>query len=118
MGKKSDKRTCHEVQHSIKEYLLEEMSLTDAMAFVRHVRACPVCREELEEYYAFSSALMQLDALDDGEEKGNFFMNVEKRLERTELLAMRQKKDHRMRRLVYAVLVILLATAMGVTMGG
>ncbi len=117
MGRKSDKRTCYEVQHSIKEYLLDEMRMEDAVAFVKHVRSCPVCREEVEEYYAFSSALMQLEALDEGEEKGNFFLNVEKRLERTELAAIKQKKDHRMRRFAYVVIAILVAAVMGVSMG-
>ena len=117
MRRKSDKRTCYEVQHSIKEYLMEEMTLSDAAAFVKHVRSCPVCREEVEEYYAFSSALMQLEALDEGEEKGNFFLNIEKRLERTELAALRYKKDHRARRLTYIVMAIVLAAVMGVSMG-
>ncbi len=117
MGRKSNKRTCYEVQHSIKEYLMEEMSLEDAAAFVKHVRSCPACREELEEYYAFSSALMQLEALDEGEEKGNFFLNIEKRLERTELAAAKQKKDHRARRFTYVVIALVLAAVMGVSMG-
>ena len=117
MGRKSEKRTCYEVQHSIKDYLQEEMNLPDAAAFVKHVRSCPACREELEEYYAFSSALMQLEALDEGEEKGNFFINIEKRLERTELTEIRYKNDHRVRRVLYAVLAILLAAVMGVSMG-
>ena len=117
MERKSDKRTCYEVQHSIKEYLLDEMSIEDAAAFVKHVRSCAVCREEVEEYYAFSSALMQLDALDDGVEKGNFFLNIEKRLERTELTAMKQKKDHRLRRIVYVALAVVIAAVMGVSMG-
>lgn len=117
MGRKLNKRTCYEVQHSIKEYLLEEMSLEDAAAFVKHVRSCPACREEVEEYYAFSSALMQLEALDEGEEKGNFFLNIEKRLERTELAAIKQKKDHRARRFAYVVIAIIVAAVMGVSMG-
>ena len=117
MKRKFDKLTCYEVQHSIKEYLQEEMSLADANAFVKHVRSCPECREEVEEYYAFSSALMQLEALDEGEEKGNFFLNVEKRLERTELAALRYKNDGRARRIVYVLLAIALAAIMGVSMG-
>ena len=117
MGRKTNKLTCYEVQHSIKEYLMEEMSVEDAAAFVKHVRSCPVCREEVEEYYAFSSALMQLEALDDGVEKGNFFLNIEKRLERTEQIAAKKKKDHRVRRFVYTVLAIVLAAVMGVSMG-
>ncbi len=117
MGRKSNKRTCYEVQRSIKEYLTEEMSIEDAAAFVKHVRSCPACRAELEEYYAFSSALMQLEALDEGEEKGNFFLNIEKRLEKTELTAIKQKNDHRLRRFVYAVIALALAAVMGVSMG-
>lgn len=117
MGRKTNKRTCYEVQHSIKEYLLEEMSMEDAAAFVKHVRSCPVCREEVEEYYAFSSALMQLEALDEGEEKGNFFLNIEKRLERTELAALKQKKNHRIRRVTYILIAVAVAAVMGVSMG-
>jgi len=117
MGRRSSKRTCYEVQHSIKEYLLEEMSVEEAAAFVKHVRSCPACREELEEYYAFSSALMQLEALDELEEKGNFFFNIEKRLERTELAAIRQKNEHRARRVAYALLALVLAAVMGISMG-
>ena len=117
MKRKSDKRTCYEVQHSIKEYLLEEMSMEDAEAFVKHVRSCPICREELEEYYAFSSALMRLGSLDDIEEKGNFFFNIEKRLERTELHAVRERKNHRARRIAYILIAILVAAVMGVSMG-
>ena len=117
MKRKTEKLTCHQVQHSIKEYLMDEMSPEDAEAFVKHVRSCPVCREEVEEYYAFSSALMQLEALDEGEEKGNFFLNIEKRLERTELAAIRFKNDHRARRILYVVMAIVLAAVMGVSMG-
>lgn len=117
MGRKSSKRTCYEVQHSIKEYLLDEMSVEEAAAFVKHIRSCPVCRKELEEYYAFSSALMQLEALDEGEEKGNFFLNIEKRLERTELAAMKQKNDHWARRFIYVLLALVLAAVMGISMG-
>ena len=117
MKRKSNKRTCYEVQHSMKEYLTEKMSLQDAAAFVKHVRSCPACREELEEYYAFFSALMQLDGLDEWEEKGNFFLNIEKRLEQTEQTALKNKKNHRIRCIVYLVTALLVAAALGVRIG-
>ena len=117
MRKKSDKLSCYEVQHSIKEYLLDEMKPEEASCFVKHVRSCSKCREEVEEYYAFSSALMQLDALEEAEDKGNFFMNIEKRLERTEQMAAKNKKDHRLRRLAYLLVALMIAAAMGVSMG-
>ncbi len=117
MKKKSNKLSCYEVQHSIKEYLLDEMRPEVAYAFVKHVRTCPKCREEVEEYYAFSSALMQLDSLDEAEEKGNFFMNIEKRLEKTEQIAAKNRKDHSIRRVAYFLVALLIAAAMGVSMG-
>ncbi len=117
MKRKTKKLTCYQVQHSVKEYLLDEMSLENAAAYVKHVRSCKTCREELEEYYAFASALMQWEALDTGEKKGNFFLNIEKRLERTEQAAAKQKKEHLARRLVYTLLVVVLAAVMGVSIG-
>ncbi len=116
MGKKTEWLSCMEVQHSIKDYLLEQMNTEDAEAFVKHIRSCRKCREELEEYYAFSSALMQLDTMDFAE-KGNFFVNIEKRLERTEETAARERKDHRKRRAAYCIVALLAAAAMGVSFG-
>lgn len=117
MKRKTEKLTCYQVQHSIKEYLLDEMSLPDAVAYVKHVRSCRECLEELEEYYAFSQALMPLEELDNGMEKGNFGQEIENRLERTEQTAAKQKKEHRARQLIYTLLVIVLAAVMGVSIG-
>lgn len=116
MKRKFQTISCYEVQSSIKRYLLEEMTLEEAERFVQHIRSCEVCRKELEEYYAFSSALMQLDSIEEAE-KGNFFMNIEKRLERTEAAIIKQKTDHRNRRFAYVTIAIVLAAIMGVSMG-
>ncbi|MBO5351800.1 MAG: hypothetical protein J6J42_10975 [Lachnospiraceae bacterium] len=116
MKKKFRNLSCYEVQHSIKQYLLDEMTIEEAEGFVKHIRFCDVCRKELEEYYAFSSALMQLDSMEEAE-KGNFFMNIEKRLERTEASVARQKADHRNRRFAYVFLALLFAAVMGVSIG-
>ena len=116
MSKKPKKLSCVEAQHLIKEYLSEELNVKEAEQFVKHMRSCKTCREELEEYYAFYSALMQLDTKDDLE-KGNFFMNIEKRLEKTEGVISRAKINHRKRRVVYMLVAILIAAAMGVSMG-
>ena len=61
MKKKTTTKSCQEIKHSIKRYLMNEMEMKEAEQFVLHVRSCKVCREELEEYYAFSAALMQID---------------------------------------------------------
>lgn len=116
MRRKIEKLTCMQVQHSIKEYLLNEMTLEQAESFAKHVRNCKECRKELEEYYAFSSALMQLETIEDTE-KGDFYMNVEKRLDRTEFMAQKKRKDHRGRRVAYILVVLLVTIAMGVGFG-
>lgn len=117
MKRKTEKLTCYQVQHSIKEYLLDEMSVEAAAAYARHVRSCEACRKELEEYYAFSLALMPLEALDNGKEKGNFVLDIKNRLEQTEQIAIKLKKEHYARRIVYTLLVIVLAAVMGVSIG-
>lgn len=116
MNLKSQQLSCVEARSFIKKYLSEEISVKEAEQFVKHIRSCKACREELEEYYAFYSALVQLDTKDDLE-KGNFFMNIEKRLERTEGFIARTKNNHRKRRVVYLFVAMLLAAAMGVSMG-
>lgn len=116
MTKRAKKLSCLQVKHSIRAYLQGELSLSEAADFAAHVRECKVCREELEEYYAFSSVLMQLEAAEEAE-KGDFFMNVEKRLERTEAQVNKEKKSHLKRRIVYALLALAIAAAMGVSFG-
>ena len=137
MKKKTTTKSCQEIKHSIKRYLMNEMEMKEAEQFVLHVRSCKVCREELEEYYAFSAALMQIDTEEEIEketekktkkktkkktekktEKGNFFANVEKRLEQTEKQVEKLRSDHIKRRIVYGCIAIALAVAMGVSIGG
>jgi len=116
MKKRIEPLSCREIKHSIRAYLQEEMSLKEADRFVKHVRSCKECRNELEEYYAFSSALMQLEIPEEAE-KGNFFMNIEKRLERTELAVAKENADYKKRRITYTVIALLVAAAMSITMG-
>lgn len=91
------------------------MELPEACVFAEHIRHCKECREELEVYYAFSAALMQIDHKDDV--KGNFFLNVEKRLERTEAAAAKAKKEHLMKWVVYIGVALFIAAATGVSFG-
>lgn len=112
---KKDAISCRETQQKIKDYIDQNMTLEEAVQFVTHVRGCEECREELEAYYAFYSALRQLDAKDD--ELGNFYMNIEKRLEKTEAEAATAKKEHYLRRIIYVVVALLLAAATGVSFG-
>ena len=57
---------------------------------------------------------MQLDTKDDYE-KGNFFENIEKRLEKTELMASKEHAAYRNRRVIYMLTALLVAMAMSIT---
>ena len=108
--------SCYEVQHSIKRYLMNEMTKEEAEKFVIHIRACEECRKELEEYYIFSVALMSLETIEDTE-TGDFFTDVEKRLERTEQMIARERREHKKRCFAYIVLVAVVAIAMSMSTG-
>ncbi len=114
MKGKTPKLSCREMQSFIKPYLLNELNIRDAEMFVKHVRTCKECREELEEYYAFSTALMQIELLPE-EDKGDFFMNIEKRLEQTEKSAEKLRSDHRKRKILFVLIALAMAAAMGVS---
>ena len=115
MKKKKKQVSCYEIRQKIKSYIKEEMELPEACEFVNHVRNCKECREELEAFYAFSSALQQIDYKDDV--KGNFFLNIEKRLERTEAAAAKAKKEHLIKWVVYVAVALFIAAATGVSFG-
>ena len=115
MKKKKKQVSCYEIQKKIKAYIMGDMELSEACEFVEHIRHCEACREELEVYYAFSSALMQMDHKEDV--KGNFFLNIEKRLERTEAAAAKARKDHLIKRMIYVTVALLVAAATGVSFG-
>lgn len=59
--KRTDNLTCKEAQKMVVPYIEQELCDKDLRQFVRHVRYCPECREELETYYIVYKGLMQLD---------------------------------------------------------
>lgn len=59
--KQTDHLLCKEAQKMVVPYIEGELCDKDLRSFVRHVRQCPECREELETYYIVYKGLMQLD---------------------------------------------------------
>ena len=107
--------SCKEIQQKNKAYIDGIMPLEEAIAFVSHIRSCPECRAELNEFYGFYSALRSLDARE--EEIGKFHLNIEKRLEETEAEAAKEKKEHYTRRIIFLIVALLAAAATGVSFG-
>lgn len=53
--------TCVETQSLITPFINDELNISELEEFIEHVNYCPVCREELEVYYALLTAMKQLD---------------------------------------------------------
>lgn len=66
---------CKEAQKMVIPYIEGELADKELRQFVRHVRQCPECHEELETYYIVYKGLMQLD------EKEDLPMNILEALE-------------------------------------
>lgn len=65
-----EKITCKEAQKLVIPYIEEQLCDTDLRRFIRHIKDCRECREELETYYIVYKGLMQLD------EKEELPMNI------------------------------------------
>lgn len=65
-----EKITCKEAQKLVIPYIEEQLCDTDQRRFIRHIKDCRECREELETYYIVYKGLMQLD------EKEELPMNI------------------------------------------
>lgn len=59
--KQTEPLLCKEAQKMVVPYIEGELCDHDLRRFIRHVRGCPECREELETYYIVYKGLMQLD---------------------------------------------------------
>ena len=96
----SDDLNCKEVQRQLVPYINGELQEKAEEEFVRHVRHCPDCYEELEVYATVFAGIRQLDG---AEEKIDYRTLVEDTLENSE----EDAKDERF----FALYSFLLKTA-------
>ena len=54
--------TCREIEKMVMPYINHQLDETQLEQFLKHVKNCPACREELEIYYTVSVGLWQLDS--------------------------------------------------------
>lgn len=78
---------CKEAQAKIPNYINGTLSSREMENFIAHIRACPVCYEELETYFTIHLAVATLD-----EGKPDFY-NFSGKLEKD-----LQQKEHMLRR--------------------
>ena len=68
--KKEETLTCKEATLMVIPYIKKQVCDKDLRKFVKHIKECKDCREELETYYIVYKGLMQLD------EKEELPMNI------------------------------------------
>ena len=68
--KKKETLTCKEATLMVSPYIKKQVCDKDLRKFVKHIKECKDCREELETYYIVYKGLMQLD------EKEELPMNI------------------------------------------
>lgn len=68
--KQKDQLICKEAEKMVIPYIEGQLRDKELRRFVRHVKECPDCREELETYYIVYKGLKQLD------EKEELSMNI------------------------------------------
>ena len=68
--KNKETLTCKEATLMVIPYIKKEVCDKDLRKFVKHIKGCKDCREELETYYIVYKGLMQLD------EKEELPMNI------------------------------------------
>ena len=55
--------SCREIEKMVMPYINHQLDETQLEQFLKHVKNCPACREELEIYYTVSVGLTLLDRL-------------------------------------------------------
>ena len=85
--------TCKEAENQIREYINDELSLYRLNLFIRHIRNCPACKEELETHFMIDRALDLLDR----EELENFDLRplLEADLQEKEKRLSRRRRKER-----------------------
>lgn len=52
---------CKQAQAMIFDYIHDKSDKKDTRDFIKHIRSCASCREELAEYYSLITAMKQID---------------------------------------------------------
>ena len=82
--------TCLEAQSKIIAYIEHKLEKNDKQEFLRHIKNCSNCKEELNIYYTMIEGMRQLD--ENEPLSKDFSADLERRMEQ-EIQANRKKKD-------------------------
>ena len=99
--------TCNKAQSMITPFINNKLTLKETEDFINHISICPVCKEELEVYYALLTAMKQLD--EDKNLSSDFRLELDQKLERAKERILHVKFTYYRKKIILFATIILLA---------
>lgn len=94
--------TCKEAQGLIMPYINNELDVNQLEKFLEHIESCSDCKEELEVYFTLLTGMRQLD--EDKNLSGDFHIDFEKSLRKSEERISRAKLNYARKRMIYIII--------------
>jgi len=102
--------TCIKAQSMITPFINNKLSLKEIEEFLDHISSCPICREELEVYYALLTAMKQLD--EDKNLSDDFGLKLSQKIVRAQEHILHVKYTYYRKKAILVIAMILLAFLM------
>ncbi len=99
--------TCYKAQSMITPFINNKLNLKEMEDFIDHISSCPVCKEELEVYYALLTAMKQLD--EDKNLSSDFGQELNQKLERSKERILHVKFTYYRKKIFLFLTIIVLA---------
>lgn len=99
--------TCMQAQSMITPFINNKLKLKELEEFLDHIASCPVCREELEVYYALLTAMKQLD--EDKNLSSDFGVELDQKLERSREWILHAKFTYYRKKIILLLTILILA---------
>jgi hypothetical protein len=99
--------TCNKAQSMITPFINNKLTMKETEDFINHVSTCPVCKEELEVYYALLTAMKQLE--DDKNLSSDFGLELDQKLEWSRERILHAKFTYYRKKIIMFLTIIILA---------
>ena len=99
--------TCNQAQSMITPFINNKLKLKEMEDFIDHISSCPICKEELEVYYALLTAMRQLD--EDKNLSSDFGLELDQKLERCKERILHAKFTYYRKKIFLFLTIIILA---------
>lgn len=107
---------CMKAQSMITPFINNKLNLKETEEFIDHISDCPVCREELEVYYALLTAMKQLD--EDKNISSDFGLELNEKLERSKEKIFHAKFTYYRKKVILVLTILLVAFFLSIRYAG